>query len=284
MQHLKITAQRQFLLATAMVICGAAFATSQTLVNIAPNTGSKYGLTAWVSRGTQQVVGGNPSANAGLWGYGLNLKYGSEGMIEIDIDSTVRDVPCDECGEKFKKVKFRDTSYFVKVSFGAGYLSYFGFVSPLSNLSTEFDLSGPYAGLYFSFPLYFADPTLRKIFAQIDPDDSKASVSLFVGYTSAVFTPGSILGTYIGPNVGANPTTGFPVTFQMPTTVSHNVNLGLVFGGRVFIEWDLHFIKASSVLYAPLNGALPKDSVQIHTGSGLDLSFEGFKAGISFDF
>jgi hypothetical protein len=256
----------------------------QPLISIAPNTGSKYGITIWGSIGSQRTIGDLSKQQERLWGYGLNLKYGSEGLIEVDIDSTKETVRCGECAEKTREIMHRDTSWLIKVSFGAGYLSYYNILSPKQILDATFDLSGPYAGLYISFPLYAMDAPLSKIFAQINPDDSKASISIFIGYTSGLINPDPILATYRGPRVGDSNETAFPLTFKLPATITHNVNIGFTIGGRFFLEWDLHLINGKNVLYSPIDALLPKDEVQELIGGDLDLTFTGFKAGLSFDF
>jgi hypothetical protein len=240
----------------------APVASAQALIAITPNTGETYGIAAWYSYGWQ-----DPGTNT-INGYGVNLKYGRVGFFKYDDTTLIK--PCDECEKpgETKEKKVKHTRYWLKMSFALGYLTYYEIDPVVPNIQSSFDLTAPYAGVFFSIPFGF--PTKK---------DESSFASMNFGYTSGVFSAPAIKGKFT-----VNGTTA-EGSFLIPSTLSHEFNIGVSLGHIVFLNVDYHILKPTDILYTSRDDAVVKTAdLERNFPEDLNLSFWAAKVGVSVDF
>ena len=238
------------------------------ILTIADKTDA-YGITAWYCKGSQDL---EPELNrdANVEGYGVNIKYrgtsfGHRNTV-VELEDTVGYKLDPATGTAIKqpgKKLIIEEVPIVRFSFGVGYLEYSGFESPLDSLQADFDLSGPYAGAWFSFPI-----------------DENGVVSAVLGYTSAVLTVAKVQALY-GVDSAA-------VSFDIPTTVSHEINFGLSWRVirrlSLFAEINQKWLNVKNISYTPAGEAKSGELIQRDLGGNMDLGFQSLKVGMSISF
>jgi hypothetical protein len=256
-----------FALAAIFILSASQTALGQ-LTTIVGNTGDKYGLAAWYSYG-QQTIGENI-----VRGYGINIKYGPANFLPYPTTDIVDTTAQCKCTEFERPVLVYDTTWYLRASFGLGYLNYYGLVTPISRLSSRLDLAAPYAGAWLTVPVSFPFWGVK-----LKDSDGDHYISIIFGYTTAVVSIENAIGKFEPNAQNEN------ITYTIPTTLTHEFNYGIVIARRLFIMHNQTSFKPKNVLYTPLDGSTINNlTLQSNLPSELDLSFNSWKIGFSVDF
>lgn len=258
--------------------------------------GNPIGITAWGAMSWQLHTPNTQMAGEGGTGstlrFGINLKYGSWGLISKEKKTvSYLDTNMVEYTKSPEGIQSRYTitqkergRHWARVSYGIGYQSIVNLRSPDNNLSMNFNLSGPYSGLYFSIPL------LEKI----DNATSKDSVdnhcdvlSIVIAYNATLLSADGLNSSFTASN-SSGVSSKYALSTKLSTTVMHDLDIGI--GVQVskhswlFIEGGYSYLKFTNVLHSPANDAVKISEIYDTTPKQLDFSSWVLKFGFSGNF